>query len=147
MNGMLVSDHPVQTFILDSWPVLEWLQGKQPTAERLSAFLRSQVQRDARLLMTRINYGEIIYMLPKKFSGQRLLQAQIITKHLPVEKVSIDDLLVDEATELKKRYACSYADCFAVALAMREKAPVVTGDPEFLKLRDAGLIRLEWMGA
>ncbi len=31
------------------------------------------------------------------------------------------------------QYALSYADCFAVATAIKEKATVVTGDPEFRK--------------
>ncbi len=136
-----------QTFVVDAWPVLEWLQGKQPVGSRFSYFINSQVAEDSQLLISRINYGEIACMLSKKFSGQRLLDAQIVVEHLPFERVSIDDDLVDAATELKKANACSYADCFAAALAMRLNAPLVTGDREFLQLQSKGLLRLEWLGA
>lgn len=134
-------------FVLDSWPVLEWLQGRQPVAQRVSAFFNREIAADSRLLITRINFSEIAYMLPKKFTGQRLADAEIVLGHLVFQKISIDDLLVDEPTELKKRYACSFADCLAAALAMHLNAPVVTGDPEFLQLRESGLLKLEWLGA
>ena len=41
------------------------------------------------------------------------------------------------------QYALSYADCFAVATAIKEKATVVTGDPEFRKVE--GLVGIDWV--
>jgi len=41
-----------------------------------------------------------------------------------------------EAAKIKSRYAVSFADCFAAATAIREKAEIVTGDPEFKKLEE-----------
>ena len=98
-------------------------------------------------MISQINWGEIIYMLPKKFQEPDRLEALAITQRLPFVRISVDDDLVDAATELKKIYACSYADCFAAALAMRFNAPLVTGDRELLKLSHDGLIQLEWLGA
>ena len=37
-----------------------------------------------------------------------------------------------------------YADCFAAATAIKEKATVVTGDPEFRKVE--GLVGIDWLG-
>jgi predicted nucleic acid-binding protein len=52
------------------------------------------------------------------------------------QKVSnaLPDVL--EAARIKARYAIAYADCFAVATALREGAPIVTGDPQFKKVED-----------
>ena len=41
----------------------------------------------------------------------------------------------------------SFADAFAAATAMELNAALVTGDPELRALEDAGLVRLEWVGA
>lgn len=36
-----------------------------------------------------------------------------------------------------------HADCFAVATAIRERAAIVTGDPEFKKVEK--LVEIEWL--
>jgi uncharacterized protein len=45
---------------------------------------------------------------------------------------------------IKGQYALSSADCFAVATAIKEKATMVTGEPEFRKV--AGLVGIDWLG-
>jgi predicted nucleic acid-binding protein len=42
-----------------------------------------------------------------------------------------------------RRYSLSFADCFAVSTARREKARILTGDPEFKKVID--LAEIEWI--
>ena len=37
----------------------------------------------------------------------------------------------------------SYADCFAAALAQRESAAVVTGDPDFRQVEQ--LVAIDWL--
>ena len=60
----------------------------------------------------------------------------IILNSLPIQKIAnaLSDVL--EAARIKARCAIAYADCFAVATALREGAPIVTGDPEFKKVED-----------
>lgn len=133
--------------VVDSWPILEWLLGKEPVAALFEKFVDQSVASGDRLVMSRMNYGEIIYSLSKPKPhpfAERLLEGM---RSFPIEILSIDDLLVDEAAALKSRFTISYADCFAAALAVRFNASVVTGDKEFLALRDTGLITLEWLGA
>ncbi len=62
---------------------------------------------------------------------------------LPISVLPVDSPLVMEAARLKAKYPLSYADCFAVATAMRAKAAVMTGDPEFKAASD--LITVEWL--
>ena len=47
------------------------------------------------------------------------------------------------AARLKSKYALSYADCFAAALAKEKDCPVLTGDPEFKKLHEE--IKISWL--
>ena len=46
---------------------------------------------------------------------------------------------------IKAHYPVSYADAFAVALAQEMDGPVVTGDPEFKRVEDEGLISVVWL--
>ena len=47
------------------------------------------------------------------------------------------------AKEIKAEYAISYADCFSAATAIKLEATVLTGDPEFEKLRD--IVQVRWI--
>ena len=57
--------------------------------------------------------------------------------------IPASDSLVYAAAELKGSYAISYADAFLLATALRERAVIVTGDPEFEKVEF--LCRIEWV--
>jgi ribonuclease VapC len=93
-------------------------------------------------------YGEIVYNFQgKRHRGEIPADINLDIAGLPWEVIPVDDALVDEAAELKSLYAVSYADCFVAALARRFQAPVITGDPDFLKLQSAGVLTVDWLGA
>lgn len=50
---------------------------------------------------------------------------------LPIDIVDADQILAEQAGELKVSHKMSLADCFAAALAKQKKAEIYTGDPEF----------------
>jgi ribonuclease VapC len=54
-----------------------------------------------------------------------------------------DRELIWKAAEIKAEYAISYADCFAVATAIRHNATILTGDPEFKKTEK--LVKVKWV--
>ena len=97
------------------------------------------------LLMSRINYGEVRYNALEYLGPHR---ASALLARLPayIQLVSVDDELVELAADLKFKYKAGYADCFAAALAVRNNASVVTGDPHFLTLQTAGLLTVHWLG-
>ena len=92
-----------------------------------------------------MNYGELFYKAVDYFGEAAALNQTALMQRVRV--VSADDLLIDEAAKLKTPFRISYADCFVAALAMRTGAPIVTGDPDFLKLEAAGLVDVVWLGA
>ncbi len=52
------------------------------------------------------------------------------------------------AAELKSVYQLSYADAFAVVLALREDAPVMAGDPEIRNIANkiGSRLTVDWLG-
>ena len=52
--------------------------------------------------------------------------------------------LIFRAAEYKAERSSSYADCFALAAAMDQKASIVPGDPEFRKVKH--LVNVVWIG-
>ena len=50
---------------------------------------------------------------------------------------------VIHAAKIKARYPMSYADCFAVATAIKEKAAIITGDPDFKHIEK--IVSVEWL--
>ena len=67
-------------------------------------------------------------------------------KALPIKLIDrISEELLLAAAGLKARYPISYADSFAAALAMINRCPLLTGDPEFKPIEKKGLISIEWL--
>jgi predicted nucleic acid-binding protein len=63
---------------------------------------------------------------------------------MAIEIVNADWQLTYQAAVFKSKGGLSYADCFAAALGKLLQAEVVTGGPEFKKLR--GEIKITWKG-
>lgn len=97
--------------------------------------------------MSRITRGEISYNIVHKWGVDHSAEFNAKVATLPISVVSVDDALVDEAAALKSKYPISYADCFVAALAIRHKAPVITGDPDFQRLSGLGVLTIHWLGA
>jgi ribonuclease VapC len=94
--------------------------------------------------MSWINAGEVYYMLVRKH-GPRVAD-EFLTRlpSLPLRLILPDEEAVIDAAKLKSIRRLSYADAFAGALARRENAVLVTGDPELRGLQD--ILRIEWIG-
>jgi len=133
--------------VLDTWPVMEWLQQREPATSALDLLIEQAIREQIHLVMSRINFGEVLYScwkLHRSDSAQLFADVEA----LPIELISVDDLLVTEAARLKARTTASYADCFAAALALRHQAPVITGDQDFRDLlRIQPDLKLHWLGA
>jgi len=109
--------------------------------------LQKAEQRELTLLISRLNFGEVLYSLRKPSALRSNARNESDLHALPITLVSLADRHVDAAVDLKSRFAISYADCFVAALAIEHSAPLVTGDPEFRTLESAGLLQLHWLGA
>jgi predicted nucleic acid-binding protein len=129
-------------YVLDSYAVLVWILD-QPGADKVDELLNQAASGSISIVMSMINAGEVRYMLAKKKGEAAAEQFEQRMMSLPIRYVMPDAREIIAAARLKSKYSISYADCFAVGLAVNLKAPLVTGDPELLNLRD--MLSLEWL--
>ena len=126
--------------VLDSFALLAYLQNERG-AGKVKRLLAAE---GSRALINDINLGEVYYIIGRE---RKIEDAdyflEVIFPSLPITRLSNGLQQVIDAARLKAKYALSYADCFSVATALAQGAPLVTGDPEFRKVRD--LIELEFI--
>jgi predicted nucleic acid-binding protein len=128
--------------ILDSSALLAWIQDEEG-AQVVENLLLGAHQGREQLILNIINLGEVYYRLIRLENinfAQDMLEK---LKLLPVRIYSCDNDLVLEASEIKAKFPIAYADAFIVATAQRERARIVTGDPDFRKVEH--LVSIEWL--
>ena len=132
----------MKTRVLDSWPILEWINGRQPATAVLAALFSESEAGTTRLFMSAINVGEVFYFLFKNHSKALAESWRESSRTLPVTIEVPTESDIWDAALLKARYPIAYADAFAAALAQRHQCALVTGDPEFGSIAD---LKLEWI--
>ena len=126
--------------LLDSFAVLAYLK-KEKGYKKVKDLLHSD---GSELMINDVNLGEVFYILAKERGIQQAEYfIKVIFPSLPLRNVSNTLSDVIDAAKIKGKYSISYADCFAVATAIRERAVIVTGDPEFRKVK--GKVEIEWI--
>ncbi|MFZ3072625.1 MAG: type II toxin-antitoxin system VapC family toxin [Thermodesulfobacteriota bacterium] len=128
--------------LLDSFAILAYLK-KEDGYERVLEIL-SYGGKTRSVIMNEINVGESYYIIARKRGVKEAEYfIETILPNLPIQVFSNSFDHIIEASRIKAKYPISYSDCFAVALAMREKAVIVTGDPEFKMVKN--LVEIEWL--
>jgi predicted nucleic acid-binding protein len=137
---------PIVSYVLDAFAVVAYLRD-EPGAEAVARLLRAARAGRVRLLMHWINLGEVYYTVRREEGSARAAVVLAQVKGYPMTLLSdcAEEFLLT-AADLKATYSISYADAFAVALAVREEATLVTGDPELKPLGTVGVVRLSWIG-
>ena len=131
-------------FVLDSFALLAYLEGEAGMA-RVRSILGGAEARRHTVYLSLINLGEALSITERErglVEARRTLGA---VDQLPLEIVGISRSTVLAAAHIKARFPISYADAFAVVAAQDHRGVVVTGDPEFRRLVDDGLITVEWL--
>lgn len=116
--------------MLDSFAVLAFLFA-EPGHEKVVAVLEKAAETDSDLLIAAPNWAEVRYIVERKVGLEEWREVRLRLLGLPLEIVPAGQELAELAGELKVAKKMSLADCFAAALAKREKAEIYTGDPEF----------------
>lgn len=116
--------------VFDSYAVLA-LFFEEPGAEQVEQLLHEAAIADQPVLMTAVNWAEVLYQMQRKRAGDGVATAKRFQATMPLEVVSADLALAEAAAEYKAAHKMSLADAFAAALAKQKKATLVTGDPEF----------------
>jgi ribonuclease VapC len=132
----------LSSFVLDSFALIGFFQ-QESHYLRIEKLLQEAKSGHASLFLSLVNWGEIYYSILRSKGESSAEQALIFIDELPIQIIEINRNLVYNAARLKSKYALSYADCFAAALAKEKDCPVLTGDPEFKKLHEE--IKISWL--
>jgi uncharacterized protein len=128
--------------VLDSHAILRFVQD-EAGAERVEALLIDAERGNIRAFVNEINLGEIYYITARRMGADFAGRFLDHFSTLAVERAPASWETILSAAAVKARYALSYADCFTVATALKYKATVVTGDPEFKKVEH--LVEIDWI--
>ena len=115
----------------------------EPGADFVEQALREMISREAQGWMSVINWGEVYYSTYREQGPDAAEKVLLQLDSYPIEIVGADKDLTKDAAILKGRYRIAYADCFAAALAGKQKAVLITGDPEFGMLEKE--VRIFWL--
>ena len=132
----------MKNILFDSYAILKFYQDESG-ADKVEKLLISSLQGDIQAYMSEINLGEVYYKTIRRLG---LEPAKNYLEHfyeLPIQVVSPTSEIILSASEIKAEHTISYADCFAVATALKFSASIITGDPEFKKVKR--LVKTEWI--
>ncbi len=131
--------------MLDSYALIGYLENES-FSNQIEEILNQARAGVSRLYLHVIHLGEVYYITLRE-QGQTLADlAYSRIKAFPVKLIdNINEDLLLRAATLKANYPISFADSFAAALAMLNKCPLLTGDPEFKSLENEGVISIEWL--
>ena len=128
--------------VLDSFALIAYFRG-ETAGLPVRDLLQKASKADIPVHMTEANYAEVKYMIVRKDGGAAWQEAAKVLVALPIEFHPVDRELADLAADVKSGASLSLADAFAVALARKHKAELVTGDPEFSQVE--GDVKILWL--
>ncbi|MDP2970442.1 MAG: type II toxin-antitoxin system VapC family toxin [Deltaproteobacteria bacterium] len=126
--------------LIDSYALLAYLK-QENNYRKVENLLSSK---ETQPLMNDINIGETFYILARERGldkAEYFINA--ILPSLPIIKIGNAFSEVMQAAKITAQYPISYADCFAVATAIREKAVIITGDPDFKHVEK--IVEIDWL--
>jgi ribonuclease VapC len=129
-------------YVLDSYAMIAHFED-EAGGEQVRKVLKAAKAGKTKLYMSVINLGEIYYCTYRERGPQEADETVFLIRQLPVTIIDADIEITLAAAELKSIHPVAYADCFAAALGIREKATVITGDPEFKRFEK--LLKIEWL--
>lgn len=128
--------------LLDSFAMIAYLK-KEDNYKKIAEIL-SLNPKERSIVMNEINVGESYYIIARERDIEQAdYFIETILPNLPIQIISNAFEHIIEASRIKAKYPISYADCFAVATAIRENAVIVTGDPEFKRVEN--LVEIDWL--
>jgi predicted nucleic acid-binding protein len=126
-----------RTYVLDANALISFIEHRPIAGERVRDLFARALRSDEKLLMSAVNWGEVLYIIWKHRGESGARSAETTLPQLPFEVVSADQARASRAAALKHKHALGYADAFAAELALERNGWLVTADPEFAKVGKA----------
>jgi len=136
-------------YVLDASAILRFTD-RESGFERIRLLLHESAQGKNQILMSAVNWGEIVAVLHKKNSGTAdAILANLAA--LPITIVPVDAAAATDAGMFKWKHNVPYADAFAGALTLAlsrshksEPVTLVTADYDFKNVAK-GTVKIEFL--
>jgi len=123
----------MKTYVFDASALFAFLR-RRPGALKVNELLKEVSRGRAKILMSTVNYGEVYGRILRDLGPEQALTALHAIRPLPIELLDVTPQRALRAADLKAKYKLYYVDSFAAALAVEQKATLVTSDSDFRKL-------------
>lgn len=139
------------TYVLDASAILRFTD-KEAGFDRVRDLFIQAARGDVDLLLSAVNWGEIVGALYKRVGG---MPASTLTNvgslaanlaALPITVVAADKDLSESAAIFKYDFKVPFVDAFAGSLALRESATLITADYDFKNV-PSGTMNIEFLPA
>lgn len=120
-------------YVLDANAILNLVE-RGPEFRKVEQLLHSASRQQISVLVSVMNWGEVFYWLWPRVGEERARQTLATLSRLPFQIIPVDLPQALKAGELKAMHHIPYVDCIAAALAVAQKATLVTSDRHFEKL-------------
>ena len=120
-------------YVLDAYSLLAYFFD-EPGGGRVRALVEAGGCGSAELYTCVINFAETLYWTQRRRGVAALAEVAAGMSALPIRQFDIDQQLSVDAARLKASNPMALADCYAVALAMRLDATLVTAGSSPLRL-------------
>jgi ribonuclease VapC len=131
-----------QLFALDAFALIGMLLA-EPRGPRVRAVLRIAERQGRPVLMSLINFAEVLYNVEYRMGPRRTARMLSELRRAPIHVLPATRARTFRAARFKAHYRIGYADAFAAALAAEFHATLLTGDDDF-RVVD-GLVDIEWL--
>jgi predicted nucleic acid-binding protein len=122
-----------ESYVLDANALLDFIEAG-PGWRKVEGLLQSARQQENSIFVSVLNWGEIFYLLWQR-RGEETARRTIATlARLPIQIIPVDITQILEAGAIKAMHKIPYVDCVAAALAVLQRATLVTSDRDFEKL-------------
>jgi len=118
-------------FALDTSALLT-LWNDEDGADKVEDILKSK---DKIVIVSFMSYMECYYRVWKSSGREKGREIYAYLFTLPVERVNLDEAILQSAAEIKATNALSVADSWIIATAKVKGAVLVHKDPEFLQIK------------
>lgn len=131
----------MKLYIIDSCALMAFILG-EPEQMKVELMLRRASQKEIKLIMPCLQYGEILYLILKKDTQQfEYIKHKLI--ELPIVYIDINRDMAQLAASFKAQRGISYADCFVIAAAIQMNGTILTKYPEFRKFEQN--VPVDWL--
>ncbi len=122
------------TVLIDSWSWIEYWKGG-PYAKNIASYIEG----DEEAIVSAINLAET-YFWVTKYYNENTARNKVLSMEKRSYVVPVDRNLALAAAKVKLDHRLALADSIIYATAVKSESKVVTGDPDFKKLKNVILV-------